>query len=487
MLAARTLSQAIAAGNEALALRAAAILVRAGKLPVEGRLLLLGEALERRQWKNAEAQVDAIQKDEVFAFLAPVLRAWTSFGSGKGDPLSPLLGLGNNPLANSYADEPKAMILLASGKTREGLEALGPVIDDSGVRAERLRAAAAALLARKGKKEEAQSLLSGDSSAAARARLAAGKAPAAEIATPAAGVAELLLRIAVDLNAQQVPEAALRFARLSTFMAPANSEGWLITAELLAAANQSQASLAALERIPADDIFAERAVQRRLAVLVDAGRPDEAIARARAAAMADSAPLEAWVRYGDLLAQTEKYDEAAAAYERALALYKDGESSAPLWSLHLLRGNVYTQAGNWVEAKAALQEAYKLAPRQPVVLNFLGYSQLERRENLAEAERLIQEASRLQPDDAAITDSLGWANYIRGDIPRAIELLERAARGQPADPAINEHLGDAYYSAGRRFEARYAWRAALIYAEGKAVDRLKGKIDVGLRPELAAP
>ena len=121
------------------------------------------------------------------------------------------------------------------------------------------------------------------------------------------------------------------------------------------------------------------------------------------------------------------------------------------------------------------------------MLNFLGYSQLERRENLAEAERLIQEASRLQPDDAAITDSLGWANYNRGDIPKAIELLERAARGQPADPAINEHLGDAYYSAGRRYEARYAWRAALIYAEGKAVDRLKGKIDVGLRPELAAP
>ena len=45
----------------------------------------------------------------------------------------------------------------------------------------------------------------------------------------------------------------------------------------------------------------------------------------------------------------------------------------------------------------------------------------------------------------------------------------------------------AELGAGRRYEARYAWRAALIYAEGKAVDRLKGKIDIGLRPELAAP
>jgi Flp pilus assembly protein TadD len=66
-------------------------------------------------------------------------------------------------------------------------------------------------------------------------------------------------------------------------------------------------------------------------------------------------------------------------------------------------------------------------------------------------------------------------------------LLERAAQGQPTDAAIAEHLGDAYYSAGRRFEARYVWRAALTYAEGKAADRLRSKIDAGLRPDLAAP
>jgi Flp pilus assembly protein TadD len=121
------------------------------------------------------------------------------------------------------------------------------------------------------------------------------------------------------------------------------------------------------------------------------------------------------------------------------------------------------------------------------VLNFLGYSQLERRENLAEAEKLIGEANRLQPNDAAITDSLGWAYYVRGDVAKAIELLERAAQGQPTDAAIAEHLGDAYYSAGRRYEARYAWRAALHHAEGPAAARLRTKIDTGLRPDLAAP
>ena len=72
-------------------------------------------------------------------------------------------------------------------------------------------------------------------------------------------------------------------------------------------------------------------------------------------------------------------------------------------------------------------------------------------------------------------------------MPEAVSLLERAAQGQPADPSINEHLGDAYYAAGRHYEARYAWRAALVYADAKASGRLRAKIDTGLRPDLTAP
>jgi len=155
--------------------------------------------------------------------------------------------------------------------------------------------------------------------------------------------------------------------------------------------------------------------------------------------------------------------------------------------LWLLNGAELTRAGDWERGKAALERAYALAPQQPIVLNHLGYSQLERRENLDEAERLIREASKLDPDSAAITDSLGWAHYVRGDLAMAVELLERAAKSEPSDSAINEHLGDAYYSAGRRYEARYAWQAALIYAEATAADRLRAKISRGLVPELAAP
>jgi predicted Zn-dependent protease len=97
---------------------------------------------------------------------------------------------------------------------------------------------------------------------------------------------------------------------------------------------------------------------------------------------------------------------------------------------------------------------------------------------------MIREALRLAPDSAAITDSLGWALHKTGRTDEAIPYLERAARGEPADVEINEHLGDAYYAAGRRIEARFAWRAALVYAEGEAAERLRAKIERG-PPRLA--
>ncbi|HMJ93488.1 MAG TPA: tetratricopeptide repeat protein [Allosphingosinicella sp.] len=490
-LAARALDQGLAAGNRPLALSAARALDKTGKLKVDGRLLLLSEALRTRDWRVARLQTDRIEEDEVFAFLAPLLRAWIAQGSGKGDPLALLANLKDNPLAAAYADEQKALLLLAGGRSDQGVAALLRELDDAGARAPRLRIAAAGQLVRKGDRKGAMALLEGDSEAlaAARATLAAGGKLSGEIGSPAAGIAELFVRIALDLNSQDVPTLALDFARLATFMAPENSETWIVTSELLAGSEQHDAALVALDKVPAGDPFAGSAANTRIDLLVAAGRTEEALVRARAetGAKPDSSP--AWARLGDLLSRLKRPGEAADAYGKSLALVRSSGpgSETREWPVLLLQGSALVEAGRWAEGKSALQASYKLAPEQAIVLNYLGYSQLERRENVAEAERLIREASRLQPDNAAITDSLGWAHYLRGDFAKAIELLERASRGQPADAAINEHLGDAYFKAGRRFEARYAWQAALVHAEGSVATRLRSKVDGGLTAETAAP
>jgi Flp pilus assembly protein TadD len=488
VVAARALNQAIAAGDETLALRALASLEKAGTVPVEGRLLRYQEALRAKRWDVAAAAADALAKDEVFSFLPPLLRAWIAQASGKGDAFAGL----NDPRlapAAAYLAEQRPLLLLAAGRRAEAVEAVKLVPAAADGRAERLRIAVAALLAPQGSKAEALQVLEGGSPVldAARAQVAVnGKLAVAD--TPgAAGLAALFLAISRDLNAQDVRAPALAFARLATFAAPQPSDGWMATAELLAASGRTDAAIAALSHVARDDPFAHDAGTRRLALLFQSGRKDEALAAARAAAEHSPKDVEAWTSLADLESQSGAYREAAAALDKAVALAAGGETNRPEWALQVLRGNALAQAGDWPAAKAALQRANALAPNQPVVMNFLGYSQLERRENMAEATALIERASALQPDDAAITDSLGWAYYVRGEVPRAIPLLEKAAKGQPADSAINEHLGDAYYAAGRRFDARYAWRAALLYADAKAADRLRTKIDAGLTPALAAP
>jgi tetratricopeptide (TPR) repeat protein len=484
-LAARAFIQALESGNRPLALSAARTLDRMGAVNSDARLLFVAEALRSRDWKRATLRIREIEQDEVFSFLVPVLRAWVAVGSGKGDPVAILDAGSANPLVTSYAQEHRPLLLLAAGRREEGAAALQKLAGGTGMRDQRLRIAGAALLARKNDPKRAAELLTGDEPALAAARLLlANKRPIpGGISTAPAGVAELLVRIAGDLHRQNASSLGLRFARLATFLAPENSETWLVTSDLLVAAGHNEAALAALGGITADDPFGGTASSTRIRLLVATDRKAAALTEAEAAAKAGAAVD--WSRLGDLYGSLERQSDAAAAYARALTLVKEGDPTT--WALHLLRGSALDRAGRWPEAKAALEAAFKLAPENAIVLNYLGYAQLERRENIEEAMRLIAEASRLQPDSAEITDSLGWAHYLRGNVPKAIELLERAAAGEPADPDINEHLGDAYYKAGRRYEARYAWRAALIYADEKDAGRLRAKIEAGLTPQLASP
>ena len=127
-----------------------------------------------------------------------------------------------------------------------------------------------------------------------------------------------------------------------------------------------------------------------------------------------------------------------------------------------------------------LERAVELAPDQPHALNHLGYAQAERGENLDAAQALLERAFKLAPQDAAITDSLGWAYYMTGRYDRAVPLLQQAAVAEPADTVINEHLGDALWQVGRRFEARYAWEAARVYASEADAARIGDKIASGL-------
>jgi Flp pilus assembly protein TadD len=453
----------------------------------DARLLLVAEAFRTRDWRAAATHLDAVEREQLFGFTVPVLRAWLAFGSGRGDPLAPLPAPGGQGMADAYAAEHRPLLMLAKGRPGAVAE-LVRAANSAGPRGPRLRIAGAAILAKRGDRDAALALLQGNGApiVAARALIEARRPVPGAIDGADAGMAELLVRLALDLHQQEMTPLAATFARLSTYLAPANSETWMVAAELLAQGERRGVAISLLANVRGDDPYAVTARDQRIRMLLEGGQRDVALSEALTATRPDGADTTDWVRLGEVYNALGRQAEAANAFARAITARGQGDEAQAEWALWLMRGGALDEAGNWPEARSALQQAYRLAPEQPFVLNYLGYAQLVRRENLVEAERLIREAHRMAPDNAAITDSLGWALYLKGEFPEAITLLERAAEGEPADVEINEHLGDAYFAAGRRVEARFAWKAASVYAEGADAARIGAKIESGLTRELAA-
>jgi tetratricopeptide (TPR) repeat protein len=488
LLAQRAYTQAIASGDLALALRAAKLLDRQGVLRPDGRLLLAVEAVRTGKWAEARTVVDKIEQERLFSFLVPMLRAWIAFGAHDGDPLAIIEGARTMAIAQPYYVEQRGMLLIAMGRAEEGVAALRTA--GSNNRPVRLRLIAASALVATRQKDRALALLDGDDPTfvAARALIKAGKRLPSPVDGPSAGIAALLVRVASDFGQPQLAAIGLTLSRLATFLAPQDASGWLVTADLLGTMHRLDASLDALSHVGPDDPFAPTAFALRIALLNQLGNREAALTEALKAAKASGAGRAAWSRVGDVYLALSRPADAAKAYGEAIERAEAEKSPADImWPLWLQRGGALDLAGDWTESKVALRKAMDLAPNQALVLNQYGYSQIAHREDVANASALIERASQLRPDDPAITDSLGWVRYLLGDVAAAVPLLEKAAAGDPSEPTINEHLGDAYWASGRLYEARYAWRAALVTAEEKDHGRLTTKIDIGLSEATAAP
>ena len=224
-----------------------------------------------------------------------------------------------------------------------------------------------------------------------------------------------------------------------------------------------------LAHVGPQDPFAITVRDQRIRILLDGGDREAALADALAATRAASAETTDWVRLGEVYGAMGRQADAAEAYGRALAVRREGEDAQAEWALWLMRGGALDEAGNWPDARNALQQAYRLAPEQPFVLNYLGYAQLVRHENAAEAERLIREAHRRAPDNSAITDSLGWALYLRGQLRRG-DPDARAGRAGPA-----RRRRDQRASRRRLFRRRPPGRGALRLEGGLGLCRRRGR------------
>ena len=318
-----------------------------------------------------------------------------------------------------------------------------------------------------------------------RAALARDEAVAyTAVRTPEQGMAELYHVIARILNVDAPADFTLIYARAANALWPENTTSVLMTADLLEDLAQYDLASATYGLVPADDPSYYAAELGRAEVLRAAGRDDEALAVLNALALRYPDIPEVHATLGDTLRELGDYDAADRAYSEALALYSVQDPAK--WFVHYTRAISRHKIDNWTGAEADFRAALALNPDQPQVLNYLGYSLVERGEKMDEALTMIETAVAASPDTAAIVDSLGWVLFKRGDYDGAVVHLERAAELSPTDPVINDHLGDALWAVGREVEAAFHWQRALSFdpVDQDAV-RIRAKLDRGLDAVLA--
>mgnify|MGYP003869229059 CR=1 FL=1 len=293
------------------------------------------------------------------------------------------------------------------------------------------------------------------------------------------GLAEVYLLVAQALLRDGNDGYTLRYARAAAALSPTNTDAILLAADLLENLDQYDLATATYATVSRDDPAFQSAELGRSEALRRAGRTEAAIEALQALAKTYPDMPRVHATTGDALREAERYEDAEASYTKALALYDDAD---PLkWFIYYTRGITNHALDAWPEAEADFRAALALNPDQPQVLNYLGYSMVERNINMEEALQMIETAVAAEPQNGAIVDSLGWVLFQRGEYEAAVGHLENAAALSPVDPIINDHLGDAFWAVGRVIEAQFQWNRALSFDPLEAdATRIRRKLEVGL-------
>jgi tetratricopeptide (TPR) repeat protein len=154
-----------------------------------------------------------------------------------------------------------------------------------------------------------------------------------------------------------------------------------------------------------------------------------------------------------LLVEEERGKEAIALVDRALTLLPDD-------GLRLARAFLLERLDRVPEAVQDMRAVAKRRPNDPMTLNALGYTLVDRTQAIPEGTALIERALAAKPDSYAIQDSMGWALVQAGRLEEGRNWLERAW-DRSEDPEVAAHLGETLWRLGRPEDAKRVWDQAL--------------------------
>lgn len=496
-LARRTFLALLAADRMDQAQALAEKLDAAGESSHLTRALRVIEALRANKLDEAAKLAADMPDDGLGIYIKPIFNGWVQALQGRTDEaLATMASLRNAPGFATMYQIDAGVVLAAANRMDEAQQHFQDAVALS-PRVQRINTIAAAVLARAGRTDAAKKILADYLKAVpldieaqvAADKLAKGEALEDPVPARLSGLAEALGGVGSALLSESATDIAILYAQLAREADPDRLALDILVGDIQstdgdipAALNTFRTASASPQANPADRYMAKL----KMADMLSRQKRDEEAKTALEQLVADwPERIEAKRELGHLYRRQENYAKAVELYTQVLDSVPDDVTS--IWPVYYSRAVCADKLGNWTLAEADLNKALKLSPDQPYLLNYLGYSWIDRGTNVEEGKRLIHKALEQRPNDGHIVDSLGWAHFKLGELPDAVTWMEKAVEMEPLDAVINDHLGDVYWEAGRYTEARFSWTRALEHDDDHELEtaKVQAKLDRPTPPRKA--
>ena len=449
-------------------------------------LLMLTNAIKNEEFNKAKLLLN--EPNQFNIYLEAILTGWLEIGAGNiGKGLNYFKESENAKKLGSISRNHLALALAMVGDFEKADAILSNFTNGSNLIDRESVIAHAQIMAQIGKNLEAVELLdrfligNDDLEISKLRRLIDAGAPVKYdyITNSKQGAALALYTVANAINNEKDYALSLIYSRLVHHIDNKNIENILLISKNLLNLEQYKLTIENYNNVPNNHIKFKNAEIGRANALFFQGKEEGSIEVLIALVRDNPKDIELHTTLGNSLRRSEKFLEASIIYNEAILLIEN--KGLKSWFEYYAKGICNERLGNWELAEVAFRKALEIEPNQPSLLNYFGYSLVEKGIHLEEALDLIKRAVRGQPNDGYITDSLGWALYRLEKYSEAVIHMERATELMPLDPIINDHLGDVYWAVDRHTEAEFQWRRALSFdPEEKDAKRINKKLNIGL-------
>ena len=293
------------------------------------------------------------------------------------------------------------------------------------------------------------------------------------------GLSELYFNISGWFYQKDMLEFAVYFSNISLKIRPDFRAQKILLSSIYEKLSLNSLALNALNGILDNDFYYLKASKLKIQILGQMQREKEITGLLNNLVFLFPRKNEFKVLLAKSLHNEKKYLDAIDYYSQVIEF--NSLRNVENWDLYYSRGMSFERIKNWKKADKDFLKAIEINPEAAFVLNYLGYSWLERGVKLKKALEFISIASEILPNNGYIIDSLGWAYFLLGKYQKSIDILEHALKILPLDPTLNDHLGDAYWKVGREKEALSQWKRVLIFkSDYEFKKKIRKKISSGL-------